>query len=962
MNMDNKFPHSTWFRLAINLLLLSLGVLTIIGLSKPGSAIFEPAAAASTSEVVVSQPVITPTYTTLCDSNWYTLTVAALNNQTAYLTRSVNDPTKSTNRGEWRPNLPQGGIYQVEAFVPGHPTIPWCSGSNITRDTFGAHYTITYTGGQNVVTVNQFPLNDVWYPVGQYPFSKGTAGSVGLTDLTTDTVTRTVSFSAMRFTWLRSIPSHYAFLPVVEAGSDITLARVWTADASGNSRDVFKPGEAMRIYASGSNPSYVPVEAGLKISLNGPCNSGTLFDGPRSLLNGNWTDYQNATAPTCQGVFTTTVSVTYQGATSTLNSPFLVSAGSLVLHDIPAFDKCTVPTIGQMQTWWDHSPYKAINIYLGGISYPSGCQNSNLNPSWVLAASLQGWTYIPTWAGPQAPCFGYKYPMSSNASDAYKQGRSEADSAYNAAASLGLSSQSILYYDLEAYASFNATSACRNAVKSFLNGWVERLHERGARAGVYGGDCTSYVNDWYTISNIPDDVWVANWYANPKFDPNASVYNLTCLTDDSKWAGHRIRQYAGGFKDTWGGLRITIDADVVDGEVTQFIPWGMAATTPSDEPAGSADAIGGPGSTATISQTPLVQNSSLSAFQPLADGQGWASAGDRLLWYAKGQGWKEITPSAGSPARLLSAFFLENHQGWLVLQDPISGQLTLMTTLNAGGAWQAAALAAPDNRVVASASLDFIDAQMGWLSLKYASGSSFSVGTLYKTMDGGKSWQQLSLPIGEPVYFIDANRGWVAGGPAGNELFSSRDGGATWQTQSLGYTQDVAFPIYQSLPYFTSPTEGWLAVTAADPLKPHVDLYATHDAGDTWAAQGTIAIDPALNPASAVSSAVLNGNRWLLGGPGKPALFSLPAKGSLAQSMTTRLTVSGLPAGAAQIRTSSSTGWALVNEGDCRGFKPKAGETAPPGAQPFLCTSTASLWETLDGGASWSEITPPVER
>jgi photosystem II stability/assembly factor-like uncharacterized protein len=962
MNMDNKTPRSTWFRFAINLLLLCLGLLTIIGLSNAGSAFFEPAAAASTSEVVVSQPVLTPIYTTLCDSNWYTLPVAALNNQTAYLTRSVNDPTKSTNRGEWRPNLPQDGIYQVEAFVPSHSTILWCSGSKITRDTFGARYTINYTGGQNVVMVNQYPLNDEWYPLGQYPFSQGAAGSVGLTDLTTDTVTRTVAFSAMRFTWLRSIPSHYAFLPVVDNGSVITLTRVWTADPAGNLRDVFKPGEAMRIYASGNNPSYVPVEAGLKISLSGPCGSGTLFEGRRSLLNGDWTEFQNATTPNCTGVFTTTVSVTYQGVTSTLNSLFLVSAGSLVLHDIPAFDKCTVPTIPQMQTWRDYSPYQAINIYIGGITYwDNTCHNSNLNAAWVLAASQQGWSFIPTWVGPQAPCYGVGHMMSWDASATYKQGRTEADSAYNAATLLGLSSQSILYYDLEAYANNDATG-CRAAVKSFINGWVERLHERGARAGVYGGDCSSYINDWYTVSHIPDDAWVASWYDNPHFDPNASVYDLRCLTDNNKWGGHRIRQYAGNFKDTWGGLRITIDADVVDGEVTIVLPARVAATSPSDGVSGSAVAEGEPGSTAANPQTLLVQNSNLSAFQPLADGQGWALAGNRLLWYAKGQGWKEITPSAGSSTRLLSAFFLENHQGWSVLQDLLSGQLTLMTTSNAGSAWQAAALAAPDARVVASASLDFLDAQTGWLSLKYASGSSFSVGTLFKTTDGGKSWQQLSLPIGEPVYFIDANRGWAAGGPAGNELFSSRDGGATWQPQSLGYTQDVAAPIYQSLPYFTSPTEGWLAVTVADPLKPHVDLYTTHDAGDTWAAQGTVAIDPALNPATAVSSAVLNGNHWLLGGPGKPALFSLPAKGSLAQSMSTRLTVSGLPAGAVQIHTSSTTGWALVNVGDCLGYKPKAGETTPPGAQPFQCASSASLWETLDGGASWSEITPGVER
>jgi photosystem II stability/assembly factor-like uncharacterized protein len=960
MNMDDKLPPSTRLRLAINLLLLSLGLLTIIGLSKLGSSKLEPAAAASTSEVVIYQPVLTPTYTTLCGSNWYTLTVAALDNQTAYLTRSVSDSAKSTNRGEWRPDLPQDGVYKVEAYVPHHSYIYWCSKAKINKDTTGARYTINYTDGQSTATLNQSTLDDEYISLGQYPFAKGTAGSVLLTDVTTDTVTRTVSFSAMKFTWLRPIPSYFVFLPVIETGYGITLASVWTADAAGAQGNVFKPGQDIRIYASGTNLNSGPVDATLKISLSGSCDSGTIIDGSRSLVNGNWTEYQATTAPTCQGVFTTTVSVTYQGATSSLSSPFTVSTGIAVLDNIPAFDKCTIPTIKQMQTWWNHSPYKAVGIYLGGVSYPSWCYTSNLNAAWVSAISQQGWSFIPTWVGLQAPCSGYKHRMSSKASTAYTQGRTEAKSAFDAATSLGLSSQSVLYYDLEAYAPAN--DACHSAVKSFINGWVERLHDLGAKAGVYGSDCGSYANDWYKVDNIPDDVWIANWYANSKYDPNASVYDLTCLTDDTKWANRRIRQYAGDFNNTWGSLSMTIDADVVDGEVTTLPASETASATLADEPTRTAQPDEITGSTGTISQTLLVQNSDLSAFQPLADGQGWALAGNRLYWYAKGQGWEEITPPAGSSSTLLSAFFLENHQGWAVLQDTASEQLTLMTTLKAGSAWQAAALAAPENRVVASASLDFLDANIGWLSLKYASGSSFSLGALYKTTDGGKSWQQLSLPIAGKVYFIDANRGWVAGGPAGNELYSSRDGGATWQTQSLGYTQDVVVPIYLSLPYFTSPTEGWLAVTAADPIKPHVDLYTTQDAGETWTVQGTTAINPSLDPAIAVSSAVLNGNYWLLGGPGKPALYSLPSKGSLDQSMTAGLTVSGLPAGATQIRTSSSTAWALINEGDCSGYKPKAGETAPSGAQPFLCTSTVSLWQTLDAGASWSEITLPVEQ
>ena len=32
------------------------------------------------------------------------------------------------------------------------------------------------------------------------------------------------------------------------------------------------------------------------------------------------------------------------------------------------FDKCEIPSLSQMQTWWDASPYKAVNLYIGGSS------------------------------------------------------------------------------------------------------------------------------------------------------------------------------------------------------------------------------------------------------------------------------------------------------------------------------------------------------------------------------------------------------------------------------------------------------------------------------------------------------------------------------------------------------------------------------------------------------------------
>ena len=75
------------------------------------------------------------------------------------------------------------------------------------------------------------------------------------------------------------------------------------------------------------------------------------------------------------------------------------------------------------------------------------------------------------------------------------------------------------------------------------------------------------------------------------------------------------------------------------------------------------------------------------------------------------------------------------------------------------------------------------DDSHGWLLFKLATGNNFSQGLLYVTEDGGLTWQQREAPLGEPVTFVDANTGWTAGGPAGDELYRTLDGGQSWQLQ-----------------------------------------------------------------------------------------------------------------------------------------------------------------------------------
>jgi photosystem II stability/assembly factor-like uncharacterized protein len=241
------------------------------------------------------------------------------------------------------------------------------------------------------------------------------------------------------------------------------------------------------------------------------------------------------------------------------------------------FDKCEIPTVSQLQTWSSGSPYKAVNLYIGGSS--RACDNNALTMPYLNQIYQQGWKFIPTWLGPQAPCTGYVSRMSNDVTIAYNQGVAEADLAVERLAALGLTfpdkTGSVVYYDIEHY---GTNLVCRNAVNAFMNGWVSQIHARGNLAGVYGSTgCDTGLSDFRFIMNVPDVIWPARWFHNSGsgyYDPNVSVWDLgSCLPNDV-WADHqRIRQYEGGHNETWGNLTLEIDNNVLDGVVA--IPYGF---------------------------------------------------------------------------------------------------------------------------------------------------------------------------------------------------------------------------------------------------------------------------------------------------------------------------------------------------------------------------------------------------
>jgi hypothetical protein len=476
------------------------------------------------------------------------------------------------------------------------------------------------------------------------------------------------------------------------------------------------------------------------------------------------------------------------------------------------FDACHLPEISEMQTWWNKSPYRFYALYLGGISLYGGCARAN--STWINTVHQQGWSFVPTWVGLQAPCSTWKNKMSNDPATAYQQGRQEAEAASAKAVSIGLTpigdGGTVIYYDMEVYG--GASLECRQTVASFMNGWVKRLHELGNVAGGYGSR-NSYVADWATITNAPDDLWVASWYGST-YDPGASVNGITWL--NGLWTNHqRIRQYTGSHNETWGSITFNIDSDVADGVVA--LPSGQLLGNPIVSKTIAIDDVGW-----------------------LSADQGWLVAGNKLYWTNdQGENWQDI-----SPAPIQYASFLPSGEGWAISVQNEDVPI-LYHTSDFGKAWEVVDFPLPLDGAWYPLQLQFSSPHDGWVVLQRQTSQAFNSAILMKTSDGGRTWRQSELPAVSTIQFVSPDEGWMAN-PTGDGFFHTMDGGKTWQpaTPDRIAKSLATLPEGASLSGWQGNSLGWVVTTTGDcsgdkstsTFTCQVDngLQQSLDGGKTW--------------------------------------------------------------------------------------------------------------------------------
>jgi len=332
--------------------------------------------------------------------------------------------------------------------------------------------------------------------------------------------------------------------------------------------------------------------------------------------------------------------------------------------------------------------------------------------------------------------------------------------------------------------------------------------------------------------------------------------------------------------------------------------------------------------------------------QLLSSGTGWFLGKGKLYWTNdNGAHWADITPRMSLPGEKVADVDFRNvHEGWVLLAiDENRGPeavFEVASTTNSGGSWAITPVQVPGTGIPKRPPLYgeglvfFSDSMHGWLNLSLEGSQNFSPAILLSTADGGKTWTRKPSPGRGAVRFTTKDDGWIAGGPGGQYLYSTKDGGMSWQEISLRNPQAVGGGhggLY-SAPEFSGQKHGLVAVTLSS--QGAMVLFATNDGGRSWKPSSTIK-DPAVKQYQVPVPSTFADSAWLVAKVDHSSLavtkhhFGLG--GTAVETRTAAVQKSPFPTSVLDISfTTYDQGWVLADR----------------------------LYATEDGGRTWQDITP----
>jgi photosystem II stability/assembly factor-like uncharacterized protein len=213
-----------------------------------------------------------------------------------------------------------------------------------------------------------------------------------------------------------------------------------------------------------------------------------------------------------------------------------------------------------------------------------------------------------------------------------------------------------------------------------------------------------------------------------------------------------------------------------------------------------------------------------------------------------GQTWSEVTPPEDSLSEI-GGMLSSGLNAWLFYL----GTDRVWRSTNDGATWTASQAGYSEGQF---ATFEFTDAQHGWMLQEVESGFGSQLVSLFRTIDGGDTWQEIVNPYESEdlqscrksgMSFYGTDTGWVTYDCEGTYLEAfldiSDDAGQSWMEGQLPLPEGAAQSTDEgwcssSSPHLTGEASGSLIVTCVvdegSVLSESSYLYLTEDAGESW--------------------------------------------------------------------------------------------------------------------------------
>jgi photosystem II stability/assembly factor-like uncharacterized protein len=312
----------------------------------------------------------------------------------------------------------------------------------------------------------------------------------------------------------------------------------------------------------------------------------------------------------------------------------------------------------------------------------------------------------------------------------------------------------------------------------------------------------------------------------------------------------------------------------------------------------------------------------------------------RLFLYKDGR-WRNATPPmlhADGISAIDDVAFVDRRHGWVAAYSCATATVYLYRTSDGGQSWQALGKPTSHSCGGGPTFLSFVDEEHGWVEPVSPNGP---VGELLGTSDGGRTWKRLArsavLPCLAPIRFISTSKGWMARCGDGH-VFSTDDSGRHWSRATIRVpgAANARF----DLPEFVG-TAGVVAATigTGPPIATGhtraVVFSVSGDGGQRWSVRSVrkVASCPLtpyytpLWPASIVNTRLW----WIVSGRTRPLVQVTADAGQHWRTVVAR----GLPIRPCSIvsvsAASANAAWVVARSG----------------------TYSSALYETKNGGRSW---------